>query len=75
MIIIGGMGSVKGTLMGVAFMVLLPELMEGLGGILAETNWFGGRALVSSIAYIKEAAIGLAIVLFLIFEPDGLAHR
>ena len=75
MIIIGGMGSVMGTLMGVVFMVMLPEVMEGLGGMLADTNWLGGQALVGSIAYIKEAAIGLAIVLFLIFEPDGLAHR
>lgn len=28
-----------------------------------------------ALAFIKQAAIGLAIVLFLIFEPDGLAHR
>ena len=25
--------------------------------------------------HVKKAAIGLAIVLFLIFEPDGLVHR
>ena len=31
--------------------------------------------LVQSLAYIKEMAIGLAIILFLIFEPEGLAHR
>jgi branched-chain amino acid transport system permease protein len=30
--------------------------------------------LVQSLAYIKEMAIGLAIILFLIFEPEGLAH-
>ena len=32
-------------------------------------------ALTNALAYIKEASIGLAIVLFLIFEPDGLVHR
>ena len=31
MIIIGGLGSVMGTLLGTAFMVLLPEVMEGSG--------------------------------------------
>ena len=31
--------------------------------------------LTQALAYIKEMAIGLAIILFLIFEPDGLAHR
>ena len=75
MIIIGGLGSVKGTLMGTAFMVLLPEVMEaGIGG-LAATSWGAAPWLLDGTAYMKEAAIGLAIVLFLIFEPDGLAHR
>lgn len=71
MIIIGGLGSVMGTLMGTAFMVLLPEgiqfLSQTAGGIFP--------ALTEGLAFLKEAAIGLAIILFLIFEPDGLAHR
>ena len=32
-------------------------------------------ALNNNIAFLREIAIGLVIVLFLIFEPDGLAHR
>ncbi|ORJ57405.1 branched-chain amino acid ABC transporter permease [Geothermobacter hydrogeniphilus] len=71
MIIIGGMGSVQGTLMGTAFMVLLPELMEGGVGLFGH----GSSGLMQALAYIKEMSIGLAIILFLIFEPDGLAHR
>ena len=71
MIIIGGLGSVMGTLMGTAFMVLLPEVVQSAsqaaGNVLP--------ALTEGIAFLKEGAIGLAIVLFLIFEPDGLAHR
>ena len=71
MIIIGGLGSVMGTLLGTAFMVLMPEgigaLSRGLGGVFP--------ALTEGLAFVKEGAIGLAIVLFLIFEPDGLAHR
>jgi len=71
MIIIGGLGSVMGALMGTAFMVLLPEVMEGGVHLIGS----GSPELTQALAYIKEMAIGLAIILFLIFEPDGLAHR
>ena len=42
----------------------------GVGGLEAIAPSLG-----SGLAYIKEMSIGLAIILFLIFEPDGLAHR
>lgn len=71
MIIIGGLGSVMGAMMGTVFMVLLPEVME-FGVHLVGSN---NTALTQALAYIKEMAIGLAIILFLIFEPDGLSHR
>lgn len=75
MIIIGGLGSIMGTLMGTAFMTLLPELMDwiarGLEGSFVDT----ALGLRGAINFMKEIAIGLAIILFLIFEPDGLAHR
>jgi branched-chain amino acid transport system permease protein len=75
MIIIGGLGSVSGTLMGTAFMVLLPEAMSAAVGLLQQTEWGNIPAITQGLAFLKQAAIGLAIVLFLIFEPDGLAHR
>ncbi len=75
MIIIGGLGSVMGSLMGTVFMVLLPELMEGMVGLMRSTPWGDIPAITNGLAFIKQAAVGLAIVLFLIFEPDGLAHR
>ena len=75
MIIIGGLGSISGTLMGTAFMVLLPEVMGAAVGLLQQTEWGNIPAITQGLAFLKQAAIGLAIVLFLIFEPDGLAHR
>ncbi len=75
MIIIGGLGSVKGTLMGVVFMVLLPEMLEGGVGILKDSSWGNSPMIIDGLAYIKEMAIGLVIILFLIFQPEGLAHR
>ncbi len=75
MIIIGGLGSIKGTMMGVIFMVLLPEVLSGGVGMMQETEWGNIPMVVDGLAYIKEMAIGLVIIMFLIFEPEGLAHR
>jgi len=74
MIIIGGLGSVMGSLLGTVFMVLMPETIEALFHALQQ--WAGKSAAASAgLIYMKEIAIGLVIILFLVFEPDGLAHR
>jgi branched-chain amino acid transport system permease protein len=75
MIIIGGLGSIKGTLMGVIFMVFLPEVLSSGVGFMKMTDWGNIPMVVDGLAYIKEMAIGLVIIGFLIFEPEGLAHR
>ena len=75
MVIIGGLGSVMGTLMGTIFMVLLPEVMEWVSALLRGGSIDQALALRNNIAFLREIAIGLVIVLFLVFEPDGLAHR
>jgi branched-chain amino acid transport system permease protein len=75
MIIIGGLGSIKGTLMGVIFMVFLPEVLESGVGIMKMTDWGNIPMVIDGLAYIKEMAIGVVIIGFLIFEPEGLAHR
>ncbi|OUR78223.1 branched-chain amino acid ABC transporter permease [Colwellia psychrerythraea] len=75
MIIIGGLGSIKGTLMGVIFMVFLPEVLESGVGVMKMTDWGNIPMVVDGLAYIKEMTIGLVIIGFLIFEPEGLAHR
>ena len=75
MIIIGGLGSVMGSLMGTAFMVLLPEAMEALVKLGTGFIEDGSAVLINAVPYLKEMSIGLVIILFLVFEPNGLAHR
>jgi branched-chain amino acid transport system permease protein len=75
MIIIGGLGSVMGSLMGAAFMVLLPEVVQAGADLLAGGAIDRALRIGASISFLREMAIGAAIILFLIFEPDGLAHR
>src|SRR5438552_4058021 len=71
MIIIGGLGSVLGSILGATFITLLPELLRLL------TQRLAGEvpALVQIFAPLKLGIFGLTIVLFLIFEPDGMAAR
>jgi len=75
MIIIGGLGSVMGSLMGAAFMVLLPELVQAGADALAGGAVDRTLKLGANISFLREMVIGAAIILFLIFEPDGLARR
>lgn len=75
MIIIGGTGSIMGTLMGTAFVVLLPEVMEWLSSVLAGGAIDQALGLKTNITFLREIAIGVIIIVFLVFEPDGLAHR
>lgn len=71
MIIIGGLGSIIGSIYGAVFMILLPKLLS------AFTEMIGADfPSIARLAIAFEHGIfGLIIVLFLIFEPDGLAHR
>src|SRR5215469_6691533 len=75
MIIIGGTGSIMGTLMGTAFVVLLPESMEWISLHLKGGAIDHALSLNNNITFLREIAIGLIIIAFLMFEPDGLAHR
>lgn len=71
MIIIGGMGSILGSIFGAVFITLLPELLRLGTNSLSDTF----PQLVTLFASIKVGVFGLAIVLFLVFEPDGMAAR
>jgi branched-chain amino acid transport system permease protein len=71
MIIIGGLGSIQGAIFGAAFITLLPELLRIATGALSAQF----PALTGMFAPLRTGLFGLAIVLFLVFEPDGLAAR
>jgi branched-chain amino acid transport system permease protein len=68
MIIIGGLGTVSGSIYGAAFIVLLPALLTNLGRALNSVL----PGINNYIPYIQQGAFGLAIILFLIFEPEGI---
>jgi len=71
MVIIGGLGSILGSIFGAVFITLLPELLRLANDALA-AHWPSAMGL---FAPFKSIVFGLVIVLFLIFEPDGMAAR
>jgi branched-chain amino acid transport system permease protein len=71
MCIIGGLGHILGGIFGVAFWFILERMLEVVTTSLNTAypdhiTWF---------VSIREIVFGLVIILFLIFEPDGLAAR
>ena len=67
MVIIGGIGSLLGAVLGAVFVVLFPYAIEALmrGTALADR-------LSSLIFAVNYAAFGAVMILFLMFEPQGL---
>jgi branched-chain amino acid transport system permease protein len=73
MIIVGGMGSLLGALLGAAFITVFPYLIEALLRLLPNVQKLAGE-----IFAVNYAAFGVVMILFLIFEPLGLVgiwHR
>ncbi|MGA2464944.1 MAG: branched-chain amino acid ABC transporter permease [Thermodesulfobacteriota bacterium] len=73
MIITGGMGSTAGTIFGVIYVTMLDEfarvIAPHLGGVLPPTASVGAELALQPIFF------GIGILLFVIFEPRGIAHR
>jgi branched-chain amino acid transport system permease protein len=67
MIIIGGMGSLLGAILGTVFVVLFPYVIDAGMAVTGAS----GR-LASIIFAVNYAAFGLVMILFLVFEPQGL---
>jgi len=67
MIIVGGMGSILGAVLGTIFVVLFPYAIDAL----MAASGFGER-LSSVVFAVNYAAFGLVMILFLVFEPQGL---
>jgi branched-chain amino acid transport system permease protein len=71
MVIIGGLGSVLGSVFGAIFVTLLPIasrwFLESFGGVL-----FPGADLLNVIPNLRLVIFGGLIIFFLVVEPEGL---
>lgn len=72
MLIVGGMGSTLGAVMGSVFLKLLREAVTSSAPAVAKAL----PGMVGAVpATMGLVVFGLVIMLFLLFEPRGLAHR
>src|SRR3989442_14917978 len=71
MIIIGGLGSVQGSVFGANFVTLLPIViryaMEAFGGL-----FFSEASVLNIIPNLRLILFGALIIVFLVVEPEGL---
>ena len=68
MIIIGGLGSILGSILGAAFIVLLPIFLTNFPPMI-------GFPIATDLSkHLEEIIFGSLIVFFLIVEPHGLAR-
>lgn len=74
MLIVGGMGSILGAIIGTVVIQLFQEFITYLGPQISEIELFsqiGAHIVFSSMNML----LGLMIIVFVIFEPRGLVHR
>jgi branched-chain amino acid transport system permease protein len=70
MVIIGGMGSILGSIFGAVFMTIVPELLSYITGLVK----IQAPGYEQFFIPLKEVVFGSLIIVFLIFEPQGLAE-
>ncbi len=62
-VVLGGLGSLKGSVVGAAIVVLLPEVLRFLS--VSSTN----------IGAIRQLVFSLALILLMLYRPGGLFHE
>ena len=67
-IIVGGLGSLVGTIFGAIFMTLVPEVLRFVVGTIAQ--W--APQAIELLSQLQQLVFGLLIIGFLVFEPHGL---
>jgi branched-chain amino acid transport system permease protein len=68
MVIVGGLGSVLGSFLGAAFIILVPIFLTNA------PHWMGLSMSVALLKQIELMIFGALIIFFLIVEPHGLAR-
>ena len=72
MIIIGGVGSILGSFLGAAFIILFPIFLNIASGWIS--HGFGVEISHAVVSNLEVIIFGSLIIFFLIVEPHGLAR-
>jgi len=72
MVIIGGLGSILGSVLGAVFIVLMPIFLnQALPSLGALVGW---KISTATVSHFEAMIFGALIVFFLVVEPHGLAR-
>lgn len=73
MLVVGGLGTRLGPFLGATFIIWMEDLSNIFGSFIADILplEYTDRVLTS----FRPIAFGLVLMIFLIYEPRGLAHR
>lgn len=77
-ILIGGVGSVQGLVFGSAFVVIVFKVLELITSNASDilmASYPSWAWVTTKVVFFKDAAFGLAVIFFLIYEPNGMAYR
>ncbi|MFK7889453.1 MAG: branched-chain amino acid ABC transporter permease [Granulosicoccus sp.] len=69
MVILGGLGTINGAFIGAAFILLFPVLLNSVGN-----NLFHGAIDATIISATEQVVFGVLIIVFMIYEPLGMAR-
>lgn len=69
-VIVGGMGTILGGVLGAVFMTMVPEALKLIVGVLSPVL----PNAVAILSPVRTIVFGALIIGFLIFEPHGLAE-
>jgi len=68
MVIPGGLGTINGAFIGAAFILLFPVLLNTVGN-----NVFHGAIDATIISALEQVVFGVLMIVFMIYEPLGMA--
>lgn len=69
-VVIGGVATISGTLIGACFVVLMPRLLEELTTVIPWITSSSGGLL--NVFHLQTIVFGVLIILFITLEPRGL---
>lgn len=73
MIVVGGTGSVLGSVLGALFVTLMPQVVKLASPYLPFVSFTPGDGGIVSLFALNQILFGLFIIAFLMFAPRGLA--
>jgi branched-chain amino acid transport system permease protein len=71
-VLIGGVATISGPIIGAAFVVLMPRLIETFAGSIPFIASTVGGSGILNIFELQRLLFGVMIVLFLVLEPRGI---